>query len=136
MIPKQSKRVIDSNTIEMVRDYSEDPRAPSVSLPANERARLERLLKVSDLAIRRYEKLLTRGLDLPEADQRLLNTHINTSLKLEMAIAALDAKDKLNKLEIEEIARRMVGKGFTDDHIIKHLGDTPNIRDAIEGARE
>jgi len=130
MRPK--RRVVDeSKVIEMGVEEPSDEQSPRVIRPLNEKSRLERLIRVTDLAINPFERQLERGISLPAEDQRLLNTHTNTLLKLEMAVAALDAKEQLHKESLSELAKTLQKKKMSREHIVAILGDSREVLNAL-----
>ena len=133
MLPtKPLRREVDvSYTIKMQSEESDDPHAPKVHRPIDELSRIERLIAVSDLAITPYERKLRRGLTLAVEEERMMNTHINTLMKLEMNKAALIAKMQFQKQSNAELAEFLLSKGMEREHVIAMFGDSPDILEAL-----
>jgi hypothetical protein len=118
--------------ITMVSDDPADEQSPKTYRPVDEISRIERLIRVSDLAITPYERKLERGLTLSVDEERMMNAHINTLMKLEMNKAALEAKMQFQKKSNADLARFMQGKGMDREHIITIIGPSPEVLAALD----
>jgi len=129
MIPK--KRVVNaSEVIQMEQPEEQDK--PRVRRPVSEKDRIERMIRMTDMAMNPFEDRLERGVSLTAEEHRLLMSHQNSLMKLEMAKAALEAKAKLGTKTNVELAMTLRAKGWSDDEILAMFSHSREVTEALK----
>jgi len=131
MVPK--KRVVrPEEVIQMEKKELEDEDKPRVRRPVSEKDRIERMIRLTDMALNPFEDRLERGISLTAEEQRLMMSHQQTLMKLEMSKAALDAKAELGKKSNVELAMTLREKGWDDDQILTLFNEARDVVEALK----
>jgi len=131
MVPK--KRVVrPEEVIQMEKKELEDEDKPRVRRPVSEKDRIERMIRLTDMALNPFEDRLERGISLTAEEQRLMMSHQQTLMKLEMSKAALDAKAELGKKSNVELAMTLREKGWDDEQILTLFNEARDVVEALK----
>ena len=131
MIPK--RRVVSADQVveTRVQVLGQDEDTSRVRRPVNDKERLERLIRLSDMVLTPLEARLERGVSLSAEEQRLMVTHQTTIMKLQMSLAALEAKKELGKKSNVELAEDMVRRGMEKQHVLAYFNNSREVQNAI-----
>lgn len=128
MIPK--KRVVTASEV-IQMEQPEDPEKPRVRRPISEKDRIERMIRMTDMALNPFEDRLERGISLTAEEHRLMMSHQNSLMKLEMAKAALEAKKQLGTKTNVELAVFLRTKGWSDEEILLLFDNARDVTEAL-----
>lgn len=130
MIPK--KRIVNPDeVIQMEKEEPKEADKPRVRRPVSEKDRLERMIRMTDMALNPIEDRLERGLSLTKEEHRTMTTHQHTLMKLEMSKAALEAKMQLGTKSNVELALVLRKKGWPDDQILALFNHSRDVEAAL-----
>jgi hypothetical protein len=135
MQPK--RRVVrSSEVIESTDNKPADDNYPRSNRPISERDRIERLIRLTDNALNPFEDKQERGVSLTESEQRMMNLHTNTLMKLEMSKSALEARAEYGKKNVVELAEMLHKKGVDHEIILKSFNHSRDVEAYLSGIEE
>ena len=110
-----------------------DENKPMVRVPVSERQRLERLIRLTDMALNPFEDRVERGISLTAEEQRLMSLHQNTLMRLEAQKSALEMKHAWGKKTNVGLAKYLREKGMDDEYIRNVFGGSRDIEAFLAG---
>lgn len=125
------RRPVTKDVIESTDRRSLDEK-PRVHRPVTEKQRLERLIRMTDMALNPLEDRLERGITLSPEEQRLMMTHQTTLMKLTMSLSALVQQEELGKKSNADLARTLRRKGMDRELILALFNESREVVSALE----
>lgn len=105
---------------------------PRKTLELGYEKRLERQIELASLALNKYEKILRRGVDLTDEQERRMIAQQDSLRKLELSLQSLLAKHSEDEETDVELAMEMVDKGMPIDDVCRIFTHNQNLRKEIE----
>lgn len=139
-VTKPYRRVVHAS--EVVEDAltKQDLAKPEIRTPDQVRKltyeqRLQRQIDMLNAGMTKYERVLLRGGELDDVDQKNLLSLVDSGRKLELALAQIRAKaDSEGTATDLELALQMIDKGFAVALVKANFNHNPGLAEELDGA--